>query len=66
MYVSLLIQLQQSKQNFHIDISSSYDVRSNITYPGFTCGYGEKYQGRILYLPSSIISTFFIRVTTSS
>jgi hypothetical protein len=31
-----------------------------------TCGYGEKYQGRILCLPSSIISTFFIRVTTSS
>jgi hypothetical protein len=32
----------------------------------YTCGYGEKYQGRILCLPSSIISTFFIRVTMSS
>lgn len=32
----------------------------------FTCGYGEKYHGLILCKPSSIISTFFIRVTTSS
>lgn len=31
-----------------------------------TCGYGAKYQGLMRCLPNSIISTFFIRVTTSS
>lgn len=31
-----------------------------------SCGYGAKYHGLMRCLPSSIISTFFIRVTTSS
>lgn len=31
-----------------------------------TCGYGAKYHGFIRCLPNSIISIFFIRVTTSS
>lgn len=31
-----------------------------------TCGYGAKYHGLIRCLPNSIISIFFIRVTTSS
>ena len=29
-------------------------------------GYGEKYHGRIRYIPNSTICTFFMRVTTSS
>lgn len=31
-----------------------------------SCGYGAKYHGLIRFIPNSIISTFFIRVTTSS
>lgn len=31
-----------------------------------TCGYGAKYHGLMRFLPNSIISIFFMRVTTSS